>query len=110
MEICMKIYHPSDLEYIFYLKPLYCVKYFNGSIQDQKWLDKMDELFHKKVSVNLYSVFYNNVYIKYYPPFGIESGLLESLIEDCYDLSNGVTDMEMIQEKLKYFYQNIYKL
>lgn len=107
----MKMYYPGALEYICYLKNLYCFNYFEDEhILHQKWLEKIDEMFYKKVSIKLYRVYHNHVRLKYFPPSGIESDLFGGLIDDCYELANDVADLEMIQEKLKYFNQDLYRL
>lgn len=106
----MKIYSPEYCEYIFRLRDLYSLKHMDCSKYDQKWLEKIDEMFYKKVSINLYSIYANDITIKYIPPEGKISFYLDNLLEDCYEIANDVSDLEQIKEKLKYFQKDLYSL
>lgn len=106
----MKIYKPEFCEYIFRLRDLYVLHVLDYSVHHQKWLEKIDEMFYKKVSRNLYRIYDNDIFIKYIPPEGKISFYLENLLEDCYEIANDVSDLEQIQEKLKYFQKDLYSL
>lgn len=53
----MKLHKPEYCDHIFRLRDLYILKHVDHSTYHQKWLEKIDEMFYKKVSINLYRVF-----------------------------------------------------